>query len=353
MSQPNTTPVQTNRIKACLFTLIIYTHDNRRSDYFKNLIRMIIEKFPCRIIFIEADADAAHEHLETSSSEETITTGDILISCDQFTIKAGGKLAERVPFIILPLIVPDLPIYLLWGEDPTMENAIFTALQKFRPHIIFDCDIVHNIPVFSQRLLEQFQHATTGFIDMKWVTIAGWRNILAQTFDNPESIDKLGNAKTIKITYNGKLAIACQDTHMQATYLQAWLAARLHWSLTHREEETHTNSSIRLTYINSKKHAIAVELMKMQREELAPGLILQIEIVFEDETTYLITRREKIPVVTVHITSQDACCLPFNIPLPNLQHGISFMKEIFYASHSEHYQHMLELLATYPSQPCN
>jgi hypothetical protein len=54
---------------------------------------------------IEADPNSSKEYLEQQATEESIETGDVVISCDQFFIKAGGKMSARVPFVVLPLTI--------------------------------------------------------------------------------------------------------------------------------------------------------------------------------------------------------------------------------------------------------
>ena len=43
-----------NKMRACLFNLIVFTQKNDRSDYFTQIVRRIVEKFPCRVIAITA-----------------------------------------------------------------------------------------------------------------------------------------------------------------------------------------------------------------------------------------------------------------------------------------------------------
>ena len=110
------------QIKGCLFNLIIYSQDPHRSVFLKDIVQTVKETFPCRIIFIECDCKAKQNFLKVSVEEELIQKDGSIISCDRININCTPKYLNRVPYIVLPHFVPDLPSYLLWGQDPSQEN---------------------------------------------------------------------------------------------------------------------------------------------------------------------------------------------------------------------------------------
>ncbi len=141
------------KTRARLFNLIVYTKLNDRIDYFRESVQKIIENYPCRILFVTSDPDSTKEYLTASVSVITLP-GNPHIACDYIEIGVAGKDYERVPFVILPHIVPDLPVYLLWTEDPCLKNPLFESFEKLSRRVLFDSESSDNIFNFGDVVLE-------------------------------------------------------------------------------------------------------------------------------------------------------------------------------------------------------
>jgi len=327
-------------IKACLFNLIVYTHEPRRTDYFQTIVRSIIEKFPCRIIFIQGNRDRSQDYLKVQVSAETIGKGSSAVACEQIVLQVAGKQYARVPYLILPHFVPDLPIYLLWGQDPTKDNEILPHLQAFASRLVFDSDCSEDLSQFSKALLRQMQTTKLALVDMNWTAISGWRDVLAKTFDSKERIDQLSHCKEIKIVYNETSSDYLHHPDVPALYLQAWLAAQLEWKLLSREK---SNGATRLTYQN-KDGMLNVTLSHQNWNKLVPGAILSVDITGKDNHFFSIIRSEDSPQAFVHISTKDECGIPFSFQLPSSEKGKSLMNVLFFRSNNAHYTKMLGAL---------
>lgn len=333
---------QKNLISACLFNLIIYTHESHRVDYFRKLVLRIIEKLPCRIIFIQATTNLGEGELSVSVSTETAGEGDLKISCDQITLKVAGKYISRIPFIILPHLTPDLPIYLLWGQDPNRESEILPNLERFATSIIFDAESCDSLPHFCQAILKKMNTLKINMIDMNWAKISGWREILFKTFESSEKINQLAQSKMIQITYQmlPQEKICHQET--QSFFLQAWLAAQLNWKYTSQQIE---GNILRMTYKNINGNPLIIDLCPKNVKELTPGSIISFESITEDNHFITLSRNETSPAVTVSTSSKETCEIPYTFILPSHQRGPNFVKELFFASDTDHYPKMLEVIA--------
>ena len=58
----------TNKMRACLFNLIIYAKKSQRMSYLNEMVKKTIEKFPCRIIFATYDEACSSHDLKTAVS---------------------------------------------------------------------------------------------------------------------------------------------------------------------------------------------------------------------------------------------------------------------------------------------
>ena len=113
-----------NLIKASLFNLIVIANSLQRGLHCQELVRFVTEKFPCRVIFVQSDESSQADFFHTEHTIQSIGTGLTRVCFDQFTIDSSTNQLHKVPFLILPNIMPDLPVYILIGHDPTQDHVI-------------------------------------------------------------------------------------------------------------------------------------------------------------------------------------------------------------------------------------
>lgn len=341
-------PVELNRIlkkalncegeRACLFNLIVYTHEARRTAYFTEMIKMIRTQFPCRIIFITANTSAKNDDFKVSSlSDENSEKG--IGACDQIFIEASGQDIQRIYFLLFPLFVPDLPIYLLWGEDPTKDYTILPHLENFATRLIFDAEATEDLQQFSRDMLNRMESSSFQIVDMNWARIEGWREVLAQIFDSPERFDQLAKANHIEVFYNDTPSELFIHPDTQAVYLQAWLASRLKWQFLSIEKE---KSSLVIHY-KSENKGHSIQLTPMVDAKFESEDILTIEVMGDGYECHM--KRIRNEQVKVQASNQSECQLPFLLLMPTLRSGRNFMQEIFFQKMSDHYASMLHLIS--------
>ena len=338
IEQPAVVAEGQNLIKACLFNLIIIAEDVEAAMHCQELVRIITEKFPCRIIFVRIDKTAQSDFLQLTRSVQIVGAGATSICCDQIAIDASLNQSHKIPFIIFPQIVPDLPVYILLSKDPTKETLPF--LQKYATRVIFDVPAVENYGRFSEQLLALLQHNALDYVDMHWARTKAWREVLAKVFATREQINELTLSKMIQITYVATPGVSRYKPEMEAVYLQAWLATRLQWELLSviREE-----NAIRLSY-KWNNTSISVSLIPKDTGILDQGALFSFEAMSYNESHVLITHETESKHVIVHASDLKQCQMPYALFLANYQKGPALVAEIFYQPVSGHYAEALKLL---------
>ncbi len=320
--------------KASLFNFIIYTHEQRRIPFFQELADTVIRKFPCRIIFIKGNTFQGEDDFKTEISLKTAGP----IACDYIEIQAGGAHLVQVPFYILPHLEPDLPIYLLWGQDPTSESEVLPRLVKFADRLIFDSECSDKIQTFSGEMLKSLKSFPCQILDMNWARLAGWRHVIASVMNSQDRIEMLANAKGLTITYNDHTSEAFAHTATQADYLQAWLATRLGWKYKSISQDKDA------TIVNYDETSI--RLLPRDIPAFTPGSIIGFSSSAEEGLQFNIERQEENPrQVTVNLSTNDKCWLPVTMPLLTRSKGASFIQQLLYAHPSHHYDEMLETIS--------
>ena len=60
------------QVKAALFNLIVYAQDKSHAEHLNELVLNVIEKFPCRIIFVRTEDSVQDDYLQIVRSINTI-----------------------------------------------------------------------------------------------------------------------------------------------------------------------------------------------------------------------------------------------------------------------------------------
>ena len=334
------------KIRASLFSLILYVQKSELTGSYQSLIKSVVSKFPCRVIMILNETNLSKQYLRTSVSSETIGTADLQIFCEIIQIEVAGRLIERVPFIVLPHILPDLPVYLLWTQDPSTESTVLPHLEHLAHRIIFDSKSTEDLQSYCQTLLSLMQHLHCDNIgDLNWSALSGWRNIFTQVFYSQDSLLSLAQSTLIRIYYNNCQTKYQMHTEIQAAYLQAWFASRLNWKF---ESIEISEGHIRLTYHRLLKE-IVVLLVPQDTDTQPPGSILFVEIESaKNKGQYIFKKHPQTQQVLIQYSEEDFCQLPYSAYLPGTTNGQAIVEEIFYPSGGEHYKDMLEVLALIP-----
>ena len=327
-----------NLIKASLFNLIVLAQNPERAVHCQKLVELITEKFPCKIIFVRADPDAQSDFSHTSRSLLTVEKGNTRVLCDQITIEASLTQFHKIPFLILPHIQPDMPVYLLLGQDPAQDKVILPQIQKYATRIIFDPETIENFHRFSQGLGEFSEKLQCDLIDLNWARTKAWREILAHVFNSEESLGQLNQSRMIQISYVSSPNVKKGQTDIQAIYLQSWLASQLKWNLLSVERE---EGCLRISY--KYDHAsLTISLVPKDTEILEPGAIFSFEAMTHGDYHFLISHENDSKLVKVHSSNPERCDMPYTIFLSNFQSGPALVSEAIYQAQSDHYQTMLK-----------
>lgn len=329
----------TGKTRASLFNLIIYTAKNARTDYLYQVAKKLIEKFPSRVILITIDDSAPSDTVKTSVSVMASESKTNTTACDLINIVLSTKNKERAPFMVLPHLLTDLPIYLLWGDDPSKIDPISQKLEKLATRVIFDSESTKDLVAFAKAILNHKTASGSDIADLNWARTEGWRQLLAETFKSPERLNLLTQTKTLSIVYNCLESEFFCHTKIQALYLQAWLASQMGWDLTS------TKTSPQETQLEYNKK-ITVILTPKSVPSLTPGRILEINFAGSDDSHFQFVRSKESPqIVQVRHSTPHFCQLPLQFILDRYESGQSLIKEIFHKGTSKHYLSILQKLS--------
>lgn len=327
-----------NTTRACLFNLIFYTHKAHRFSYVQKIADHLVKKFPARIILIAVDTACQEEALTTSISILPSSPGEYDVACDLIQIETSLLTAERIPFIVLPHILSDLPVYLMWAEDPLANPPLLQQLEKFSSRLIFDSEAASNLPEFARNLLKSYQQEHMDIADLNWARIEDFRDLIAASFHSKERQELLSQISSLRIRYNSAPSLFFCHTRIQALFIQTWLATQLGWNFHRVETEADT---LTLLY----QGPIEVHIHPVFKPELPPGLVLSIEIYTQSDVHVLFEIQEtNTTQIITYFSTPTICEMPSTFVCSKGKSGHSLIKEIYHRGTSPHFLKVLQAI---------
>src|SRR5579884_3361938 len=204
--------------RICMLTLVAVARDASTLSRLTDVIQRLTPRYPSRSILVRCGATGSDElGAWVSVHCEGADRGRPRVCCEQIVLAAGGRALSRVPGIVLPLLVPDLPVYLWWGEDVPMAEG---AAAEVARHLVAasDCLVVDS--------------ATTARPLTTLAAAAALAAPLTGGLRDP-TLDRLERG-----------AVAADATGSEADPIEAllligWLASRLGWEVLQGSAERH------------------------------------------------------------------------------------------------------------------
>ena len=157
--------------------------------------------------------------------------------------------ARYLPAVVLPLLLPELPVFTWWEGTPPFSEEVFDELATVTDRLILDlATFVDPVPDLA-RLARAAQALGPAVSDCVWGRLTPWRELLAAPFNGPPL---RGAAHAIQ-----RLRVDAVDASA-GLELVGWFASRLGWEL----EEVR-----------------AVDDVRAARYARGPGLHCEVEVV--------------------------------------------------------------------------
>jgi glucose-6-phosphate dehydrogenase assembly protein OpcA len=201
------------------------------------------------------------------------------LCCEQVTLHARGRFAVELPSAAEPLLVPDLPIFLWWRDQPRLNDEVFRKLSHASDRVIFDsADFLEpRTDLFAlNQLLQKERAAHTGLSDLNWARLTSWRGLLASFYDVREYRAALDKIDRVRIEY---VAPESEPGEIapKALILAGWLASRLGWRVA-AEQRALGDGDARTVVLEKDGRDIAIEFQSVERSKAMHGWIARIEL---------------------------------------------------------------------------
>ncbi len=318
-----------NKTRACLFNLIVYAEQSARSDVFREVIYKVIENYPCRIIFLSKDPQKGSSYIKTAVSVIDSKEGSDT-ACDSIDVGFSLSKEEEVFFLILPHIVTDLPIHLLWLDAPSFDHPLFAKLEPLVDRVIFDAGSSPDLYSFLQDIFAYLPKRSSDLSDLNWTRIAPWQRLVQGEFRTEEEKVHLANSNTVCISYNAEKSAYIPHPASEAIYFAFWLASLMKWTIQKREKNA-------FVFLQG-----TIQIEEKREKTQRPGSILDVEMKGEKTHFSFSRNRESGGEIRIQVTLPNQCFLPKTMTLKKGSRGASLSKEMLKKQTDHEYLHMIE-----------
>ena len=279
-------------MRARVANLMIFTRIAAKLEEINATLMELSAAHPCRALVVASEREGVERDIEiyiSSGCHSGVATGTKSVFCEAITLVAGGKFVEELPSATLPLLIPDLPVFLWWTESLSSPDSLFPKLCRGADRLIIDSvDFVPAIMDSVAQLASNRDHGTLGISDINWARLTSWRALLASFYDVPQYRLALEQLSEVQIDYvaaeSGRGEIVSQ-----ALLMAGWLASRLKWELILDSRETN-EKGLRIK-LNKKGHQIDLKLSSVESSAMRPGRLARVEFKSDSEGATLSVAR--------------------------------------------------------------
>lgn len=331
-----------NTIRASLFNLVIYVKKDLREEYLQRIAKNIIGKCPCRM-FVITEFEGLDEEFLRCHVTDMLPNAKSDIFCDVINFEVSGSYRERIPFAVLPHLLSERPVYLLWGDDPLKKDPVSLKLEDRATRTIFDSESAENMVDFAKMILGHQSKILCDIADLNWARVSPWRNLFSNAFNNQKDLDCIKDAENIQIKYNTRESKHFSHTKIQATYFQGWIATRLDWKL---DTVLAANDEITFKY-HSDHGDVSINLAPGENPDVKAGRVLSTEIIARNKEKISFEREKSdINKIAMNHCSTSSCEMPVFYRFSQEMTGRSMMREIYNQGTDASFLKVLELITT-------
>ena len=281
-------------LRARVANLLVFIPNRSKLDEINATLVELSPAHPCRALVVAVETDAAEHDIEmyiSSFYRRGIDAETKDLCCEEVTLVAGGSFVAELPSATLPLLIPDLPVFLWWHDIFKLNDSLFESLCRGANRLIVDSVAFSpdGLSAIAQ-LCSPRDHMRLGISDINWERLTFWRGLLASFYDVPQYRIALDALSAIEVDYSAPESSA-QMIAPQAMLIAGWLASRLGWQPVFESSEI-TDEGLQID-LKSGNAEMRLKLNKVERIDLKPGRLARVELRSDGESTAFVVRRNE------------------------------------------------------------
>jgi glucose-6-phosphate dehydrogenase assembly protein OpcA len=276
--------------RACTRNLVAICADEDEATLATETIGALAGEHPARAFVVQASSEPAR--LEAFLAAHcSLRAGGRHVCCEQLTLHVGAAERRRAAGAIVPLLVPDLPVFVWVVGAPDWGDPLLSRLLDVADRLVIDSRTVSDPPAFVKAMAGARRADAWAPGDFEWSRLTDWREAIACLFDEPSTRALPAQVARVEVRYGrGGSAVA-------AALLAGWALDRLE-----------------LARANAGEAAIATALLTAG-DDASPGAIASVRLLADaPRATCTVAFEPGDSGLTSRVEVEDACPLPARRP---------------------------------------
>lgn len=298
-------------LRASVLNLVVVTDDDS-AEWVSAEVAKLAGRYPSRAILLISDPDDPEPGLDVGLSVFCEARGgrSEQVCAEQITVHAGGPTAGHLESIAGPLLIPDLPVFLLYPQGFDPASPELSGMARIADRVIVDSAASED-PGGCLRSIAGLlaEDDAPAFGDLQWVALSPWRSLLAHLFESPERSAMLREVERVEIRH-------APDGKCRALLLIGWLAHSLGWT-PRSAADTGSGREVRFGAPDGREVAVEIAESAPPEEELRRVRLYAGEYSFQvsrhrqltDARTTVMRGGELLGERTVHLGTLDLTVL--------------------------------------------
>lgn len=267
-------------LRARAANLIVFLPNNAVLDETRQTIAELTASHPCRVLVLIGDRESNARDIDATVSAfcpiEKRSESNFLC-CEEITLSAAGEFVSELPSGAIPLLIPDLPVFLWWRDVLRLDEKLFETLLMRVDRLVIDSADFQESPrdlAALARMLAADANQTCIVSDINWERLTPWRAALANFYDVSNYREALDRITRVRVEYVAQ-GSRSESLAAQALLIVGWLVDRLGWEFV---EQTISQQPDRGTRLQLRKDGrfIEIELEPLQAPAVKSGRILRV-----------------------------------------------------------------------------
>jgi hypothetical protein len=179
----------------------------------ERVMRALGDRLPSRTLLLHPEPGSDADGFDASIVLERFSGGRTGVCAEVVRIRLHGSTAEAPASVVVPLQLPDLPVFLRWRGRPSFGRPPYEQLIGVSDRLIVDSREWDRLPSGYARLAGSFDRVAVS--DLAWARMLPWRASLAARWPG------IRHVKSVRVV----------GPRADAVLLRAWLQTRLRRSV--------------------------------------------------------------------------------------------------------------------------
>jgi glucose-6-phosphate dehydrogenase assembly protein OpcA len=215
--------------RASVLNMVVYAEHEDSAAYANRVIEDLAENHPSRVLTLVAHPGDEESRLEAELAAHCHLgqTEEQRVCCEEVTLRVWGRAARHLHSVAIPLLVPDLPVYVWWTEKLPEDEHTFHGLLETADRLVIDSGRFEDGPAelaCLARLAASEPEAGVG--DLNWRRITAFRELLRNERRVTDVRHHLQSVESVEVSYADGRGM---KQSAQALLIVSWLARELGW----------------------------------------------------------------------------------------------------------------------------